>query len=62
MKIGKWILLGFALVSSAGCVFTKVVTVPMRVVGAVASVIPVAGDAAHVVIDEAAEKVDKLPF
>lgn len=62
MKIGKWILLGLALVSSAGCVLTKVVTVPMRVVGAAASVIPIAGDAAHEVVDEAAKTVDKLPF
>lgn len=62
MKTGKWILMGLALVSSTGCVLTKVVTVPMRVVGAVASVVPVAGDVAHDVVDEAAEKVDKLPF
>ncbi|HEV8664001.1 MAG TPA: DUF6726 family protein [Candidatus Methylomirabilis sp.] len=62
MKIGRWILLGLALVGSTGCVLTKVITVPMRVVGAVASIVPVAGDTAHDVVDEAAEKVDKLPF
>jgi hypothetical protein len=46
----------------SGCLLTKLVTVPMRVVGAVTSIVPVAGDAAHGVIDEAAEAVDKLPF
>ena len=45
-----------------GCFLTKLVTVPMRVVGAVTSIVPVAGDAAHGVIDEAADAVDKLPL
>lgn len=62
MRTGTWILLGLVLVGSAGCVFTKVVTVPMRVVGAVASIVPVAGDAVHEGVDEAAKTVDKLPF
>lgn len=62
MKIGRWILLGLALVSSTGCVLTKVITVPMRVVGAAASIVPVAGNTAHDAVDEAADMVDKLPF
>lgn len=62
MRTGKWVLVGFMLIGSAGCLFTKVVTVPMRVVGAVASIIPVAGDAAHEAVDGAAATVDKLPF
>jgi hypothetical protein len=33
----------------------------MRLVGAVVSIIPVAGDVVHEAIDEAAEEVDKLP-
>lgn len=45
-----------------GCVLTKIVTVPMRLAGAVVSIIPVAGNTAHEVIDEAAEAVDELPF
>jgi len=44
-----------------GCLLTKLVTVPMRLVGAVVSIIPVAGDVAHEAIDEAAEELDKLP-
>ena len=51
----------FAVLTS-GCVLTKVVTVPMRVAGAVVSIIPVAGNTAHDAIDEAAEMVDELPF
>jgi len=54
------LLIGTILLS--GCVLTKLVTVPMRVVGAVTSVVPVAGDAAHEAIDEAAVVVDKLPI
>ena len=46
----------------SGCVLTKLVTVPMRVVGAVVSIVPVAGNTAHDVIDKAAETVDDLPF
>jgi hypothetical protein len=45
-----------------GCVLTKIVTVPMRVAGAVISIIPVAGNTADAAIDEAADAVDKLPI
>lgn len=46
----------------SGCVLTKVVTVPMRAVGAVVSVVPVAGNTAHDTIDAAADGIDVLPF
>jgi hypothetical protein len=45
-----------------GCVLTKVITVPMRVVGAAVSIIPVAGNAAHSGIDSAAEVIDDIPI
>jgi len=45
-----------------GCVLTKVVSVPMRLTGAVLSIIPVVGNTAHDGIDEAAEIVDDLPI
>lgn len=45
-----------------GCVLTKLVSVPMRVGGAVVSIIPVVGNTAHDGIDAAAEAVDDLPF
>lgn len=46
----------------SGCLMTKVVTVPMRVGGAVVAIIPVAGDTAHDAIDETAEMIDRLPL
>ncbi|HER63319.1 MAG TPA: hypothetical protein ENO11_05015 [Desulfobacteraceae bacterium] len=52
----------FFTIFMSGCLLTKIVTVPMRVAGAVVSIIPVAGNTAHEVIDEAAETVDELPF
>jgi hypothetical protein len=41
---------------------TKVITVPLRAVGAVVSIIPVAGNTAHDAIDEAAEMIDEAPI
>jgi hypothetical protein len=45
-----------------GCFLTKTVTVPMRLGGAVVSIIPVVGGATHEVIDAAAWVVDKVPL
>ncbi len=45
---------------ASGCYASKVVSVPMRVVGAVASAIPIVGNTAHDVIDQAAEVVDDI--
>ena len=59
--IGAFCLL-MATVLLSGCFLTKLVTVPMRVVGAVTSIVPVAGDATHQVIDGAAAAVDTLPL
>lgn len=62
MRIAKLLVLAALLAGASGCVLTKVVTVPMRVTGAVISIIPVAGNTADEVIDKAADTVDKLPF
>lgn len=48
--------------SLSGCFLTKVVTVPMRVVGAVVSIVPVAGNTANDVIQGAANTVDDIPL
>jgi hypothetical protein len=45
-----------------GCVLTKVITVPMRVGGAIVSVVPAVGDMAHDAIDEAADQIDDVPL
>jgi hypothetical protein len=46
----------------SSCVFTKVVTVPMRVGGAVISVIPAAGNSIHRDIDKVADDIDDIPI
>ena len=45
-----------------GCVLTKVVTVPLRVGGAVVSVVPVVGNAADAVIGTTADTIDLVPL
>lgn len=46
---------------TTGCYATKIVSVPMRITGAVASAVPFVGNGMHDAIDEAAEEVDDLP-
>ena len=57
-------LLVLALISLylSGCVLTKVVTVPMRVTGAVISVIPVVGDGINEVLSQSADFIDAIPI
>ncbi|XCN73995.1 MAG: DUF6726 family protein [Candidatus Electrothrix aestuarii] len=62
MKLSGLLLLTILLPLLSGCFFTKVVTVPMRVGGAVISVVPVVGNTVHEAIDEAAEAVDDVPL
>ncbi len=62
MKIVKLLLILVMLTMLNGCVLTKLVSVPMRLVGAVVSIVPVAGNTAHDAIDKAAEVVDEIPI
>ena len=55
-------LLVCSVVTTSGCVLTKVVTVPMRLGAAVISIVPGVGNTAHDVIDKAAEEVDDVPI
>ena len=57
-------LLVFVLISLylSGCVLTKVVTVPMRVTGAVISVIPVIGDPIDDILGYSADVIDNIPI
>jgi hypothetical protein len=62
--MNRWIaglLMALAL-GLNGCVLTRLVTMPMRVVGAAATIIPVAGDVAHEAVDDAADVVDEVPI
>jgi len=54
------VLLAALMLSS--CVLTKVVTVPMRVGGAVISVIPGVGEEIDAAIDETADVIDAVPI
>ena len=58
----RWLTLLMLLLGLSGCFLTKVATVPMRVGGAVASVVPVVGNPVHEAIDTAADAMDSLPF
>jgi len=58
----KLFVLLIALLSLNGCILTKIVTVPMRLGGAVISIIPAVGNSAHDAIDEAAQIVDDVPI
>lgn len=57
-NIFKLLLIIIAITSVQSCMLTKVVAVPMRVAGAVISVIPVVGDPVHDAIDAAADAID----
>lgn len=56
------ILIAPLLLFANGCVLTKVVTVPMRMTGAVVSTVPVVGNPVDGVIDGTADLVDKVPL
>ena len=62
MKINKLIYITAWTLLLQGCVLTKVVSVPMRLGGAVISVIPVVGNTIDDSIDTAADVVDEVPI
>jgi hypothetical protein len=58
MRLIVLISLFVLLIGAYGCAVTKVATVPLRVSGAVISVVPVVGPAADEVIDTTADIID----
>ena len=62
MKIVKLLLILVTLTMLSGCVLTKLVSVPMRLGGAVVSIVPVVGNTAHDAIDEVADIIDEVPI
>lgn len=62
MKIAKILSVVMLAAILNGCVLTKLVTVPMRLGGAIVSIVPVVGNTGHDVIDEAADVVDEVPI
>ena len=62
MRMIRLLLFFVLLMHLYGCLLTKVATVPMRVTGAVISVVPVVGNSADKKIDGAADVVDEVPL
>ena len=58
----RLITLSLSILFLSSCVFTKVVTVPMRVTGAVVSVIPVVGDGVNSALGASADVIDAIPI
>ena len=56
----RLIALSLLILFLSSCVFTKVVTVPMRVTGAVISVIPVVGDGFNSALGVSANVIDAI--
>jgi len=59
IKIAVLIVFGLML---QGCFATKIVTVPLNVVGDVISVVPIVGDVAESSIELVADTVDLIPL
>ncbi|MEO5377326.1 MAG: hypothetical protein H7832_06025 [Magnetococcus sp. DMHC-6] len=58
----KLLFLLFITPLLTSCFFTKIATVPMRVTGAVISVVPGVGNGVDAVIDTAADGIDNVPL
>jgi hypothetical protein len=58
----KITILSLSMLLLSSCVLTKVVTVPMRVTGAIISVIPGVGEGIDAAIDETADVIDAIPI
>jgi hypothetical protein len=62
MKIENVLIVAGMALLLQGCVLTKVVSVPMRLGGAVVSIVPVVGNEVDDSIDTAADAVDDVPI
>ena len=58
----KLFIIVIVAIFTSGCVFTKVITVPLRVSGALISAIPVVGNQIDDVINAQADVIDQLPY
>ena len=62
MNIFSKLFLFCFIFASYGCLVTKVVSVPLRITGAVISVVPVVGEPIDDAIDTAADTIDDIPL
>ena len=60
--VAKFVIAALLATHLSGCFLTKIVSVPMRLGGAVISIVPVVGNTANDAIDGAAEVVDDIPI
>ena len=58
----KLVIMVIVALYISGCVFTKLVTVPLRVSGSLISVIPIVGNQIDEVIGQSADLIDDLPY
>jgi len=61
-NVNKIVIIAICALFISGCVITKVVTVPLRVAGAIGSGIPIIGNQIDEVIDKSADAIDELPY
>ncbi len=61
-NVNKLVAISICVLFITGCVLTKVVTVPLRVAGAIGSGIPIIGNQIDEVIDKSADVIDELPY
>ena len=58
----KLVIIVIVALYISGCVFTKLVTVPLRVSGSLISVVPIVGNQIDEVIGQSADLIDELPY
>ena len=58
----KLVIIVIVALYISGCVFTKLVTVPLRVSGSLISVVPIVGNQIDDVIGKSADLIDELPY
>ena len=58
----KLVIIVIVALYISGCVFTKVITVPLRVSGSLVSGIPFVGNQIDEVIGQSADLIDDLPY
>ena len=58
----KLVIIVIVALYISGCVFTKLVTVPLRVSGALISAVPIIGNQIDDVINAHADVIDELPY
>ena len=61
-NVNKLVAISICVLFITGCVLTKVVTVPLRVAGAIGSGIPIIGNQIDEVINKSADVIDELPY